>query len=162
MRKNLSLGIVFLTVLLLSGCGQPRVANSSMVYTKIVEHNESSEQAFEKSKMWLANTFNDSKAVIEYENKENSTIIGQGIISKINYAFLVYGDTRFTITMENKDNKSRFTMKNMNITTWDKINGKLQYDMWNMEQFKIFSKEADKLTSSFKVYINNKPLKSDW
>ena len=160
--KLIGLSIVIAITMLLNGCGQPRVAKSELVYTKVIEHNKNADEAYQLSKMWLAETFNDSKAVIEYDNKENFNIIGRGILPKVNYGFMVYGDTKFTIKISNKDNKSRIVMDNISITTWDKMNGKLHYDMWNLGQFKVFTEEANILTSEFKAYIVNDKQDTDW
>lgn len=112
--------------------------------------------------MWLANTFVDSKSVIEYANEDNFTIIGKGIIPKVNYAFTVYGDTKFTLTIQNKDNRSKITLDNIQIETYDRINGTLKYDMWNQDQFNSFSLEANKLVSNFKNSLTNKKLNDNW
>lgn len=161
MSKLLFTMLIFLTFIF-TGCGQPAVPKSQLVYTKIIEHNKNAKEAFEYSKIWLANTFVDSKSVIEYANEDNFTIIGKGIIPKVNYAFTVYGDTKFTLTIQNKDNRSKITLDNIQIETYDRINGTLKYDMWNQDQFNSFSLEANKLVSTFKDSLTNKKLNDNW
>ncbi|GGD48699.1 hypothetical protein GCM10012288_23530 [Malaciobacter pacificus] len=158
--KIMIIGVVPLFVFI--GCGQPTVPKNQLVYSKIIQHNKNSNEAFEFSKMWLANAFVDSKSVIEYENKDNFTIIGKGIIPKVYYGLTIYGDTKFTITIQNKNNRTKITLDNIKIETYDNINGTLKYDMWNQKQFNYFSIEADKLLTSFKSSLSKKTLNDNW
>ena len=145
-------------MLLLIGCGQPVVPSSQLTYTEIIEHKELASNSFEISKMWLANTFNDSKSVIEYSNKENGTIIGKGILKNVSYGTLVQMDTRFTLKIEVKDNKTRLTFQDMVQYPNQYVPPVEPFNMWNNEalnQFKIRAKMD--LVDNYKTYITDKP-----
>ncbi len=173
MKKYLKSGsFISILMLLLIGCGQPVVPSSQLTYTEIIEHKELASNSFEISKMWLANTFNDSKSVIEYSNKENGTIIGKGILKNVSYGTLVQMDTRFTLKIEVKDNKTRLTFQDMvqypnqyvapvyspNRYTPQYVPPVEPFNMWNNEalnQFKIRAKMD--LVDNYKTYITDKP-----
>jgi hypothetical protein len=166
MKKSMLSYILLFLSLIFSGCLQPVVPSSQLVYTEIVEHNQKGAESYELSKMWLANIFNDSKAVIEYDNKEKGTVIGKGIFPSVSYGTMVAGKTSFTLEIEVKDNKSRITFSNMVIDPRDPYNSytsKLQpYNMWNMEQLEYFKIKAKELTQGYSDYINGGTKKADW
>ena len=172
MKKYLKSGsFISILMLLLIGCGQPVVPSSQLTYTEIIEHKELASNSFEISKMWLANTFNDSKSVIEYSNKENGTIIGKGILKNVSYNSMVGTslpmDTRFTLKIEVKDNKTRLTFQDMvQYPTVVQIPNTVQYptsqlqpfNMWNMESLESFKVRAKMdLVDNYKTYITDKP-----
>ena len=152
--KKISLGFItlFMIIFGFTGC-QPAVPTSQLVYSEIVQHNKSKDEAFELSKIWLANTFNDSKAVIEYTNKKDGTIIGKGIIPNVNYGMMNIADTRFTLKIDVKDKKSRLTFQNMVIIP-NPSTGVKKYNMWNTDQLQHFNIRAKKLVADYKQSIN--------
>ena len=162
--KRFSLGFVTLFVVLfgLSGC-QPKVPSSQLVYSEVIKHNKIKDDSFELSKMWLANTFNDSKAVVEYANKKDGTIIGKGILKNVNYGMMVVCDTRFTLKIDIKDKKSRLSFQNMVIIP-SASTGVKRYNMWNMDQLQHFNIRAKELIADYNSNINglNISSKSDW
>ena len=162
--KRLILGFiaVFMALFGLSGC-QPKVPSNQLVYSEVIKHNKNKDDAFELSKMWLANTFNDSKAVIEYTNKNDGTIIGKGILRNVNYGMMVICDTRFTLKIDVKDKKSRLSFQNMVIIP-SVSTGVKRYNMWNMDQLQHFNIRAKELINDYNNNINglNVNSKSDW
>lgn len=166
MKKSLFFYALFVLSLLLNGCVQPAVPSSKLVYSEIIQHDQKSDNSYELSKMWLANIFNDSKAVIEYDNKEKATIIGKGIFPTVSYGMMVVGKTSFTLEIEVKENKSRITFSNMIIDSRDPKNpytAKLEpYAMWNIDQLEHFKVNAKELVASYAEYINKSNKKGDW
>ena len=160
MKKN-SLGFIFILLFGLSGC-QPEVPSSQLVYVKIIKHKKTKEEAFELSKMWLANSFNDSKAVIEYTNKKDGTIIGKGIFRNVDYGMTSI-DTRFTLKIDIKNEKSRLSFKNM-LMIPNASSGIQKFNMWNMDQLKNFKVRANELVGDYNnsIYQLNINSKSDW
>ena len=176
MKKYLKSGsFISILMLLLIGCGQPVVPSSQLTYTEIIEHKELASNSFEISKMWLANTFNDSKSVIEYSNKENGTIIGKGILKNVSYNSMIGTslpmDTRFTLKIEVKDNKTRLTFQDMvqypnqyvapvyspNRYAPQYVPPVEPFNMWNMESLESFKVRAKMdLVDNYKTYITNK------
>jgi len=68
------------------------------------------------ARSWLASAFKSSKSVIEMEDKESGTIIGNGIfVHPVNSAFgnqVGIDIIRFTIAINTKDNKYRAILSN--------------------------------------------------
>src|SRR5437867_1266257 len=69
-------------ILCLLGCaGMQPVEQKDLEFEKIIEvQNYSKDSLYEGVKIWIAQNFKSAKAVLEYENKEQGTIIGNGII----------------------------------------------------------------------------------
>jgi hypothetical protein len=70
----------------------------------------SKDQIFDKSLEWMAQTFVDSKAVIELKDKDSGKIIGKGVTKFRNAVVDV--PCRFTLILEAKDGKYRTTYSN--------------------------------------------------
>ena len=162
--KKVYLGLIAIFAILfgLSGC-QPKVPSDQLVYSEVVKHNKNKDDAFELSKIWLANSFNDSKAVIEYSNKEDGTIVGKGIFRNVDYGMLFIANTRFTLKIDIKDNKSRLSFKSMLIIP-NTSTGVKRFNMWNMDQLEHFKIKAKELVADYNKEINglNINSKSDW
>ncbi len=160
MRKYLkTISFIFLLIVFISGCNQP-IPSSQLTYSEVIEHNEPASNSFEISKMWLANTFNDSKSVIEYSNKENGTIIGKGISTNIYYGtFIGNLSTKYTLKIEVKDNKTRFTFSDMILLS--NSNYSVLWNMRSTEELNQFKVKANKLILDYQTYINNK-VSNSW
>ncbi len=78
------------------------------------------EQVFTGSRKWIAENFKSAKAVIEYENKDEGTIIGNGSIA---YPWSSGWDAigkadwkvQFTMKLESKDGRFRTTFTNVTL-----------------------------------------------
>ena len=85
------------------------------------------DEIYVASKIWIAESFRSAKAVIEYDNKDEGTIIGNGIIPYPCKGFecLAKSDwkVRFTIRIDVKDDKFRLTFSNLNLTWPPSYNG---------------------------------------
>ena len=81
-----------------------------IVFQRVDSIDKSKDVLFGMSKEWFVNTFNSGKAVIELEDKEHGTIIGKGIYQKdvTKYNLTIY--YHYTVKVETKDNKARFTI----------------------------------------------------
>jgi hypothetical protein len=77
------------------------------------------EQIYGAAKIWIAETFRSAKAVIEYDNEDEGTIIGNGLMQYPCRGFecLAKSDwkVRFTIRIDTKDDKFRLTFSNVNL-----------------------------------------------
>lgn len=81
----------------------------------------SKDQLFNASRIWIAQNFRSGKAVVEYESKEEGTIVGNGTIAypcKGGFDCMSKPDwrVRFTMRVDIKDGKFRLTFSNMNLT----------------------------------------------
>lgn len=78
------------------------------------------DQLFTASRMWIAQNFKSADAVIEYENKDEGTIIGNGNMAYPcggAFACMVKADWRvpFTMKVETKDGRIRLTFTNIHL-----------------------------------------------
>ncbi|HDY87340.1 MAG TPA: DUF4468 domain-containing protein [bacterium] len=77
---------------------------------RIIEVNKPKDELYKLSNEWMAKTFKSSKAVIQYQDKEEGVIVGKGFTS---VKYLGYVDTYFTMTIEVKDEKLRVTLEDI-------------------------------------------------
>ena len=75
------------------------------------------EQIYNGAKIWIAENFKSSKAVLELEDKENGVIIGNGIVPYPCSGFSCLGSegwkVPFTMRIDIKDYKFRLTFSNI-------------------------------------------------
>lgn len=81
------------------------------------------QQIFAGTKMWIASNFKSAKAVLEYEDAAEGTLIGNGVIPypcKGLMGCLAKADWRvpFTMRVETKDGRFRLTFTNIHLA-WD-------------------------------------------
>lgn len=164
--RNLIGIVIFSIAVFFTGCAQPQLPSDQRVYVEVIEHNQKSKEAYELSKMWLANAFRDSKAVIEYDNSDKGTVIGKGILPNVSYGSITYFDTSFTLEINVKDNKSKIMFSRIMLipdTSNPYLKGMKPFELWNQEQLDYFKLDANsRLVSEYKKYINNGDKKSDW
>lgn len=111
---------LLLLFIVLSGCATAMpVTTEPLSVQKVIDLPGLSKiQIYEKSKMWMAVTFKSSKAVIEYDNKEEGTIIGNGMIQRPQSAVNIMGtgNVLFTLREDMKDEKARLSFDNFYVT----------------------------------------------
>ena len=106
----------------LAGCaGLQPVSDADRTFERVVEApGYSKEQIFDGTKIWIAENFKSAKAVLEYENKDSGTIIGNGIISYpcSGIDCIAKGDWKvpFTMRVDIKDYKFRLTFSNLHLS----------------------------------------------
>ena len=87
----------------------------------------SKEQIFNGAKIWISENFRSAKAVLEYENKETGTIIGNGITSYPCQGWSCLGTSdwkvSFTMRVDIKDQKFRLTFTNLRLS-WPSVPGR--------------------------------------
>jgi hypothetical protein len=95
------------------------VKDGKVFYEVVDTCSLTKEQLYNKTKLWLANTFNDSKSVIEVDDKENGEIVGKGNFDfTCKYSLVNVNSTCFfTIKIDVKDNKYRLQLYNVYTTT---------------------------------------------
>ncbi len=110
--------------LIIVGCAamQPvAVTDADLTFQRVVEvPGYSKEQIYHGTKIWIAENFKSAKAVLEYENKDTGTLIGNGIISYpcSGLECMVKADWKvpFTMRVDIKDQKLRLTFSNLRIS----------------------------------------------
>ena len=108
---------ILLSVTLIMGCaGTLTTAEKDFEYQQVYEVSGGKDTLFSKSLQWLAQTYTDSKEVIEYEDKEAGKIIGRGA-TQVMYNPLgispIMLNIRYSIKIDLKDNKARITFTNI-------------------------------------------------
>ncbi len=84
----------------------------------------SQEQIFDGAKIWISENFRSAKAVIEYENKETGTIIGNGNIQFPCQGWKCMGTSgwkvSFTMRTDIKNQRFRLTFTNLRVFGTDR------------------------------------------
>jgi len=118
-----SLILIFTLIpLITSGCvGLQPVADSERSFERVFEaHGHTKEQIFNGTKIWIAENFKSAKAVLEFENKEDGTLIGNGIIpypcSGLECIAKSDWKVPFTMRVDIKDQKFRLTFSNLHLS----------------------------------------------
>jgi hypothetical protein len=125
---------------------------------KVHEITMSKNEIFNKTLEWMAQSFTDSKAVIELQDKENGKIIGKGMTTFTNVVAVI--PCRFTMIVDIKDNKYRTTYNNF-VGMWG------EYHNRPMEvEEKVFIDETitklNVLDASLYTYLKNSKKTNDW
>jgi hypothetical protein len=114
--------ITFFAMLLLTSCaGLEPVPESERTFEGVfAAPGFTKDQIFTATRIWIAENFRSAKAVIEYENKEDGTLIGNGVISYPcdGIDCIAKGDWKvpFTMRVDTKDQKFRLTFSNLRLT----------------------------------------------
>lgn len=117
--RNAMMGLVLIG---LSGCaGLAQVDQSQLAFDRVVEvPGASKDKIYDGTRIWIAENFRSAKAVLEYENKESGTLIGNGnikypcqgmdCIAKSDWS------THFTMRVDTKDGKFKVAFSNLRIS----------------------------------------------
>jgi Domain of unknown function (DUF4468) with TBP-like fold len=100
-----------------SGCATPEFAtNEEMKHEFIVAlPGMKKEELFEKTLKWIALNFRSAKAVVEYQDKETGSVIGNGSTKvTLDGLFTPYtADLLFTMNVDIRDEKARVRFLNL-------------------------------------------------
>lgn len=113
--------IVFsMLFLLLAGCAVQPIAEADKTIERVMEApTYSKEQIFNSTKIWIAENFKSAKSVIEYENKEDGTVIGNGVIdfpcSGMSCIGQEHWTVPFTMRVDMKNERLKLTFINVQI-----------------------------------------------
>ncbi len=119
MRK---INIIFWGLFLFIGCaGMQQITESERTFEDIIQiPGYQKGEIYDSIKIWISENFKSSKAVIEYDNKETGTIIGNGAIKYpckgIECVAKNDWQVLFTMRVDIKDEKIRLTFSNLKIT----------------------------------------------
>jgi hypothetical protein len=91
--------------------------NGEDYISEVVECTTSKEQLFSNAQEWIAKTFGDYKSVIQFENKDDGKLIikGFGDVTHVrSYLSSTLSEKiKFTMTIEFKDNRYRYTISDI-------------------------------------------------
>lgn len=136
----------------LAGCiSQEAVPVPDRMYQQVVDVSATKQELYTKTLEWIARSFGSSDAVIQFKDSEQGKIIGKGIVS-VTYSIAPV-NTFFTLTIELKDNRTRFTFENM---YWEPHEALLPSTMplENRGQLDRFSQKAAELIEDWKTYVS--------
>ena len=159
-RRSLLFGAVL--VFGLGGCvtTQPYVPQEIV---KVVEiPGKSKDEIFTKSRQWFSQYFVSGESVVDYENQEAGTIIGNGIAENGRDPFgLVAYDFHYNMRIDIKDEKFRATTS---ITKHTNTDSKSTYDTSYVDDERKRKAEAkvSSVVEDLKNYIQSDKVNSDW
>lgn len=117
MKKSFS-AVLSLVFLLLSGCAATGANTALLEYQEIIEFDSELDKStlFNRTRLWLAEAFVDSKDVIELVDKDAGLLVGNG---GMKYTFPLVPDMpgRFSLRIDIKDGKIRTTYSNFKLYT---------------------------------------------
>ncbi len=122
MKHSIRMMGYILVFQLLSGCaGMEPVGDADQTLSVVHEiPGVTKDRIFESSKIWIAENFRSAKKVIEYENKTDGVLIGNGSIKMpcSGLECLAKSDwtASFTMRVDMKDDKIRLTYTNLGLS----------------------------------------------
>ena len=94
-----------------AGLKLPDAPPEELSLQQVREINLNKNEIFDKTMEWIAQSFRDSKEVIQLKDRENGKIIGKGMTHFMSGG-IARVPVRFTLIVEIKDNKYRTTYNN--------------------------------------------------
>jgi hypothetical protein len=107
--------ILFFLLISSRAFGQLPTRDGHVFYESIDTSSFSKDQLYSKAKLWLVNSFKDSKSVSEIDDKEGGQIVGKGNFV-VNYTYALTPSTcrfNFIMKIDLKDNKYRLQIYNI-------------------------------------------------
>lgn len=123
--------ITFFLLLSISVCQAQKypkpLVEGKVIYSEVVQVDSTSkEELYRRAKVWIANSFQSAKAVIDLDEKESQNVIGKGNIQWSTFGLLIGKNSRtvkFTFYIKAKDNKVKIEFKSI----------ELGYDLGNVK-----------------------------
>jgi hypothetical protein len=114
-RMRRSLFTLLIPILYLFGCmSHEEATKEEMNHEFIIAFpGLQKQQIFDGTLKWIANNFQSAKAVIEYQDKESGSIIGNGNVPFTAEGAWVEGNLSFTMNVDTKDEKARIRFINL-------------------------------------------------
>ena len=121
MKRLLAFSLIAILAVLASCAGMQPVSEKDLIIQRIIEVPDfTKDQIYNQTKIWIAENFRSAKAVIEHDDKESGTLIGNGIIKYPceGLELLAKDDWKvhFTMRVDIKDGKFRQTFSNLRIS----------------------------------------------
>ena len=157
----------------MASCAVPQhVREEDKTFSQVFEAPGLTKQVlYEKVKIWLAQNFKSAKAVIEYDNKDEGTIIGNGSIkypcSGMDCIAKADWTVPFTMRVDTKDYKYRLTFSNLRLT-WPAKRDSVGYlaagdvEMWQQSDFDAVRPILLRFGDSINNNILSEKKSSDW
>lgn len=163
--------IILFTIfgLALSACSSAGVQkqNKELLkeYSDIVEiKGKTKEEIFELSQQWIAKSFNSANDAIQYKSVDEGKVIIRGItqpscdasVSKIECQGYSKAKIIYTLTIDIKDDKTRFKFENIAYANY--INMPIDDPITS----RLMKVSLKKIVSDFRVFTTNPTDNRDW
>lgn len=167
MNKHIKiiLTLIFTTCLLI-GCASTE--NTPVLkYQEIIEFEDSLTKDFlyDRTRLWLAESFVDSKKVIELENKEQGLLVGNGGM-KFTFGILAPMPGEFSLRVDIKNGRIRTTYNNFKIYIRPSQYSSGGWSVIHEGTVNGYPKQAidvaKKLNQDLRAFINSTEEDSDW
>ncbi len=110
---------ISITLIFLSACATQQLTEEQKTISIVKEAKGSKDELFDATKIWIAETFNSAKAVIEFADKEKGTIIGNGT-SKYPCTEMCFGSYKwslhYSMRVDFKDDRYKVTFTNLELS----------------------------------------------
>jgi len=131
-----------------TGCANTRsLLPSDMQVQKVIDAPGVSQKVlFDRSKAWYASKFGADYVAVQYESRENGTIMANAIVyGDINNVAL---DLKFTLLSEVKDNKARITANGQTVIVNNRGVMGVQKDVWDQ-----FENRINRMLDNYLEYV---------
>ena len=113
--------------------------------------NMTKDQIYDKSLMWLVETFGDSKSVIEIKDKDAGRIMGKGLSTIMDLIIARY--FKYTILIEVKEGRARVQFKNLHGHDVPGVAGAV---LGMLSHLKKAKSKLEALNGSYRQYMTSK------
>ena len=158
---------IFLTLIITlfigcAGIALDNIAEEELKVQEIIEVDLTKNEIYSLSLQWMANTFVDSKEVVEVKDAESGRLIGKGITYFT--SVVVEIPCRYTITIEAKEGRARVTIDSFTALWGEYHNkprpvGKYKGERGILEDVKG---DAAALINDLSKHLNKSKSDSDW
>ncbi len=160
MKKITLLLLALFSIIYFSGCASSKEATSEQTKHEYIKDfsDIKKEDLFDRSMKWITQNFRSGKQVIDYQDKTAGTIIAKGIILDVNFGNILNGNLGFTLTIDMKDNRAKFSFTNVmpiNPSDGQEVTGISQTERVHIAAKKEFDKLVNDITKAMST-------KSDW
>ncbi|MCS4197338.1 DUF4468 domain-containing protein [Salinibacter ruber] len=123
----LSCGILFLF-----GCSPSVNMTEVKPVTSIESHPHDKNTAFSRAEEWMAKNYVSADEVIQMKDKEDGTIVAQGIREATPWGTIGNKHFSYTLTLDIRDEKMRFTYE---LNGWEDFMKNQEQDVKNMKEW---------------------------
>jgi|AntRauTorcE11897_2_1112592.scaffolds.fasta_scaffold44650_1 hypothetical protein len=160
MFNNRLLTLPFVMAFALAGCAsfeQTPPAQLTEPLTYVYEFpGKKKAELFNKSRLWVAETYNSAEAVITFEDLESGTIKGTGVGSAVWSLF--ERKFKYNLGIDVRDGKTRLQFSNFQSLRIGDVAG---IDPSYREAFEIIKRTLDQTADSYQQHMQDEP-DSDW
>ncbi len=160
MNKYIS-SIALSITLVLTGCATTEY-KAVEIESIVNVPNQDQKSLFKKTRQWFSQYFVSGESVIDYEDQESGTIIGNGIASNgtDSFGLISYG-FKYNIRIDTKDNKFRALTKIIEHTNTDSKSTYVTTYITPERQAKAEA-QVEEIVKNIENYVTNKKLDGQW